>query len=788
MNHPNWQSLLAAFLSPTSLTLLVIGGLVVIVVNTFFMRWALKQLRSEPGDDAELAGNTGVSNAIVDSSTRVSTVGVPRKSSLRPRGSAGERAATPSENVEAAPVPALTKAPAEVPVTDLVEIEPVRPVKLTSFEPLVPFTPSAMPEGSMVASNEPVPAAKMAEPVPVTPLEVAAAPVTEAKPIEAELPEPIAPAKDPAPARELPVADVLTPSLISMIADPVHPVEVAAAPVSATIPPLAVTVPQEKTVAPVVEISPMHVEQAIASGPTLPPDGALVMPPVSAGSLVETTTTSAEKAAESIDAGLLKPATPPAPPALDLPEVKVEEPVKTTGRPRVFLPANVEAVPESAAPEITVPVEPVPEPVAEVTPEPASRVFLPAVLEPVEIAPVETVRPEALTSPEVEPLDPAIELPATPPDTLEPDPVHAIATPPEPISPATPAEIEASVVDANPGLSAVDARHIHGAAAEPEPLVEAPVAEIPVVVEPAPVPVEIVSKVEPEVTVSAEVPVPTIPVAPEDPRDTPVTEVSTPVAETPSIAPEPLVLAPAPQTEEPILELAPASLVTVTPQAAAAPAQDAIITTHPSVMTTHDSTTSLPPGGRASAQLTLGFEVTSLQLTPFFKLGAVQLRSLSNIVSLHLLTTQQAENPLAAGISFQIEAVDLNESAHIRSILLKPLPQAQAAATPQPKLQVDNVQLGQGSEGAPIQVTSSQGTSTAVQLLATCTIVAMDFTPSFEIGSLRLEPTSNFVLLRSAPSQRPAALDLPPSFEVANVQLEGNAQIASVRLTPGAAK
>ena len=192
--------------------------------------------------------------------------------------------------------------------------------------------------------------------------------------------------------------------------------------------------------------------------------------------------------------------------------------------------------------------------------------------------------------------------------------------------------------------------------------------------------------------------------------------------------------------------------------------------------------------GRASAQITLGFEVTSLQLTPFFKLGAVQLRPLSNVVSLHLLTTQQAENPLAAGISFQIETVDLNESAHVRSILLKPLPQAQAATTPQPKLQVDNVQLGQGTDGAPIQVTSSQGTSTAVQLLATCTIAAMDFTPAFEIGSLRLEPTSNFVLLRSAPSQRPAALDLPPSFEVANVQLEGNAQIASVRLTPSAGK
>ena len=204
-------------------------------------------------------------------------------------------------------------------------------------------------------------------------------------------------------------------------------------------------------------------------------------------------------------------------------------------------------------------------------------------------------------------------------------------------------------------------------------------------------------------------------------------------------------------------------------------------------MATTDTTTNLPGTARAAAQLTLGFEITSLQLTPFFKLGAVQIRPLSNIVSLHLIASQATDNPLAAGISFQIVTVDLDDTAHIRSLLLKPLPNAQQAAVPSPKLQVDAVQITQASEGAPITISSSDQTSTAVQLLANFTIAAMDFTPSFEIGSLRLEPTSNSVLLRLAPSQRPAALDLPPSFEVANVQLGGDAQIAGMRLTPGTA-
>ena len=204
-------------------------------------------------------------------------------------------------------------------------------------------------------------------------------------------------------------------------------------------------------------------------------------------------------------------------------------------------------------------------------------------------------------------------------------------------------------------------------------------------------------------------------------------------------------------------------------------------------MPTNDTTTGTSATGRASAQLTLGFEITSLQLTPFFKLGAVQLRPLSNVVSLHLIGAQP-ENPLAAGISFQIDRVELDDDSHLKSLSLKLLGGAQPAATPQPKLQVNAVELTQAAEGAPISITPSDQTSTAVQLLSTFTIAAMEFTPSFEIGSLRLEPSSHQVMLRLAPSSRPAALDLPPAFDVATIQLGGDAQIAAMRLTPSTLK
>jgi hypothetical protein len=198
----------------------------------------------------------------------------------------------------------------------------------------------------------------------------------------------------------------------------------------------------------------------------------------------------------------------------------------------------------------------------------------------------------------------------------------------------------------------------------------------------------------------------------------------------------------------------------------------------------NEPATPVNANAKAAAQLTLGFEITSLQLTPFFKLGSVQLRPLSDIVSLHLVASQQTDGPMATGISFKIEKVELTEQSQVRSILLKPLGTAQPATIPQPKLQVDAIQLNQTGEGSAIQVTPSQQTSTAVQFLATFTVASMEFTPAFEIGSLRLEPTSNTVLLRLAPSQRGAGMELPPSFEMSNVQIGPEAQLTAVTLTP----
>ena len=188
--------------------------------------------------------------------------------------------------------------------------------------------------------------------------------------------------------------------------------------------------------------------------------------------------------------------------------------------------------------------------------------------------------------------------------------------------------------------------------------------------------------------------------------------------------------------------------------------------------------------GQAHAQLTFRFGIASVQLTPFFRLDSLELTSLSNVVSLDLVAARGAESSLAAAVSFQIDRVEL-DGPRIRSLLLKPLDETRPATASLSSLRVNEVRVT-NEGGAPITVTSADQEGATVQLLGTFAVTGIDFTPTFEVGLLQLEPVSNTVRLRGAPSGRPAGqLDLPPSFDLAEVRLGGDAQFGTVRLVPG---
>ena len=145
---------------------------------------------------------------------------------------------------------------------------------------------------------------------------------------------------------------------------------------------------------------------------------------------------------------------------------------------------------------------------------------------------------------------------------------------------------------------------------------------------------------------------------------------------------------------------------------------------------------------------------------------------------------------MSANSAFQILTTTTGGGSHgpVQALVLKPLSEARAAATPQPKLAVNAVQLTHGAEAGPIQITPAQSSATSVQVLAPFAIAGIDFTPLFEIGSMRLEPTSAQVLLKvSSGSGQASSLDhLPPSFELTDVQVTSEGQISGFTLVPRA--
>jgi len=181
----------------------------------------------------------------------------------------------------------------------------------------------------------------------------------------------------------------------------------------------------------------------------------------------------------------------------------------------------------------------------------------------------------------------------------------------------------------------------------------------------------------------------------------------------------------------------------------------------------------------ASVALTLGFEIAGLQLTPAFKIGSVQIRPTSNVVSLQL--SGGAKDALPANISFEIAAVKLI-GAQIASWSLKPMGIAKPAPAPQSSLTVGGVAVT--TDAAPISVTSAAAGATAIQFVATGHIGGIDFTPTFEIGMLRLDSDSNSALLKLA-NPAGSAMALPPSFDIAKVETSAEGQITLITLTPG---
>lgn len=798
-----------SFLDRFSVWEILVGLVLILVFNTVLFKFLVDWNQSQPLDEGEsLAtppGSGSVTADALDSASSFATSVPPlpnrprRRKHLQPVVTPAPAPASSGMEIRSEPVALREQPPVEVPLPELPSPLP-RESSPTRVEEPVPSAPDlGAPRPAIAFAPEPLtPSGPVHELPPIVlPVKVAPEPFSpdtlpeEAVPLlPAAAVIPAFPASEP----EVPVTGVSLPVLLNtaLLAEPV--------------PELLTNVTSLKTASEPPVSEPTTSEEAAAPARETPTSLQEVVP--SSDLVLSSGLPAAAAAADPSLPSRLDPEPFPLAdaPTADAPSAASPAPPARSGFRRAVTPARLFLTREFSSVRIRSRQMAAPETTA--TPEPVVTS---------ELTPIPVVAEALESAPAPAPEEPAVIIPpAEPPVLRSSEPAPPVVAPPvaapdvEPFAAEVHEALEVVVTPAAEVVPTVEAiphapaAELSQPAATPGPvggLVLLPVAPEPPAPEPSHAPTILESssfaavpvaesKPEPEPVAAPVVepePVPETPAAPVEATETHAPVAPAAVEEPEVSAPVPVAPAPEPPRTVPVVDIAPEPVNLPPPVPRAQPAQPEFIVNQPIapfIPIPHMATVQPVTGERATAQLTLSLEVSSLQLTPSFRLGSVQLRPLSNVVSLQLgagVGPQPAANPLAANISFEIQSVQTGGDGQIQSLVLKPLSQARADTTPQPRLQVDAVQLTRGTENAPIQITPAQATSTAVQLLTTYAIAGIDFTPNFEIGTMRLEPSTRTVMLRL---NQPGGTELPPAFEIANVQVGGDGQISLVQLTP----
>ena len=169
-----------------------------------------------------------------------------------------------------------------------------------------------------------------------------------------------------------------------------------------------------------------------------------------------------------------------------------------------------------------------------------------------------------------------------------------------------------------------------------------------------------------------------------------------------------------------------------------------------------------------------------MQLTPSFKMGALQVRPTSKIVTMRLAPSQQPQPAMNLQVTFEIAKIQPAGGA-LGSLRLTPSQQQRPTAAGSPSFTVAGLQLVSNFEAAPVQLTPSQQGQAPVLVTVPFQIATVEFSPSFEIASIVLNSTAKQVAVQ-LPGAGPSAVETAPMFEIANLQLTGGGDLGMMQL------
>src|SRR5437868_5641907 len=183
-----------------------------------------------------------------------------------------------------------------------------------------------------------------------------------------------------------------------------------------------------------------------------------------------------------------------------------------------------------------------------------------------------------------------------------------------------------------------------------------------------------------------------------------------------------------------------------------------------------------------AVEITIICEIDSMQLTPAFKVGALQLRPISKVVTMRLASSPQQQAPMNLQANFEIAKIQA-ASGSLGQLRLNPSQQQRPATLATPSFNISSLQLVSGFESAPLQLTPSHQTQASVHLTAAFQITSVEFSPTFEIAGIILNSTAKTVAVQ-LPGAGDSCVENSPMFEITNVQMASNGEIAMLQLNP----
>jgi tetratricopeptide (TPR) repeat protein len=188
-------------------------------------------------------------------------------------------------------------------------------------------------------------------------------------------------------------------------------------------------------------------------------------------------------------------------------------------------------------------------------------------------------------------------------------------------------------------------------------------------------------------------------------------------------------------------------------------------------------------GTHTAVQVTLSCEIASMQLTPTFKMGALQLRPISKVVTMRLASSpQQQQAAMNLQVNFEIAKIQAAPGS-LGQLRLNPSQEQRPATLATPSFNISGLQLVSGFESAPLQLTPSHQTQASVHLTAAFQITSVEVSPTFEIAGIILNSTSKTVAVQ-LPGAGASSVENAPMFEITNVQMADDGEIAMLQLNP----